>query len=47
LTFVQPPAPIFIQRRGEEEMAMIAADELESLPEAACPLRSPATRNIY
>jgi antitoxin YefM len=31
-----------IQRRGEEEVAMIAASELESLMEAAYLLRSPA-----
>ena len=33
---------VIIQRRGEEEVAMIAASELESLMEAAYLLRSPA-----
>lgn len=33
---------VVIQRRGEEEVAMIAADELESLLETAYLLRSPA-----
>jgi antitoxin YefM len=33
---------IIIQRRGEEEVAMIAASELESLMETAYLLRSPA-----
>jgi antitoxin YefM len=33
---------VLIQRRGEEEVAMIAASELESLMETAYLLRSPA-----
>lgn len=33
---------VIIQRRGEEEVAMIAASELESLMETAYLLRSPA-----
>ena len=33
---------VVIQRRGEEEVAMIAASELESLMETAYLLRSPA-----
>ncbi len=33
---------VVIQRRGEEEVAMIAASELESLLETAYLLRSPA-----
>jgi len=33
---------VMIQRRGEEEVAMIAASELESLLETAYLLRSPA-----
>ena len=33
---------VIIQRRGEEEVAMIAASELESLMETAHLLRSPA-----
>jgi antitoxin YefM len=33
---------VIIQRRGEEEVAMIAASELESLLETAYLLRSPA-----
>ncbi len=33
---------VIIQRRGEEEVAMIAAAELESLMETAYLLRSPA-----
>lgn len=33
---------VIIQRRGEEEIAMIAASELESLMETAYLLRSPA-----
>ena len=33
---------VIIQRRGEEEVAMIAADELQSLMETAYLLRSPA-----
>jgi antitoxin YefM len=33
---------VIIQRRGEEEVAMIAAAELESLLETAYLLRSPA-----
>ncbi|MCD4674266.1 MAG: type II toxin-antitoxin system prevent-host-death family antitoxin [Anaerolineaceae bacterium] len=33
---------VIIRRRGEEEVAMIAADELESLMETAYLLRSPA-----
>lgn len=33
---------VVIQRRGEEDVAMIAADELESLLETAYLLRSPA-----
>jgi antitoxin YefM len=33
---------ILIQRRGEEEVAMIAASELKSLMETAYLLRSPA-----
>jgi antitoxin YefM len=33
---------VLIQRRGEEEVAMIAASELESLLETAYLLRSPA-----
>jgi antitoxin YefM len=33
---------VVIQRRGEEEVAMIAASELESLLESAYILRSPA-----
>jgi len=33
---------VVIQRRGEEEVAMIAASELESLMETAFLLRSPA-----
>ncbi len=33
---------VFIQRRGEEEVAMIAASELSSLMETAYLLRSPA-----
>lgn len=33
---------VMIQRRGEEEVAMIAASELESLLESAYLLRSPA-----
>lgn len=33
---------VMIQRRGEEEVAMIAASELESLMETAYLLRSPA-----
>jgi antitoxin YefM len=33
---------VVIQRRGEEEVAMIAASELESLIETAYLLRSPA-----
>ncbi len=33
---------VIIQRRGEEEVAMIAASELESLMESAYLLRSPA-----
>lgn len=33
---------VVIQRRGEEEVAMIAAAELESLMETAYLLRSPA-----
>jgi antitoxin YefM len=33
---------VLIQRRGEEEVAMIAASELESLMESAYLLRSPA-----
>ncbi len=33
---------VVIQRRGEEEVAMIAASELTSLMEVACLLRSPA-----
>ena len=33
---------VIIKRRGEEEVAMIAADELESLMETAYLLRSPA-----
>lgn len=33
---------VIIQRRGEEDVAMIAATELESLLEAAYLLRSPA-----
>lgn len=33
---------VIIQRRGEEEVAMIAASELESLSETAYLLRSPA-----
>ena len=33
---------VVIQRRGEEELAMIAASELESLMETAYLLRSPA-----
>ena len=33
---------VIIQRRGEEEVAMIAASELESLLETAFLLRSPA-----
>lgn len=33
---------VIIQRRGEEDVAMIAASELESLMETAYLLRSPA-----
>ncbi|NMC55220.1 MAG: type II toxin-antitoxin system prevent-host-death family antitoxin [Chloroflexi bacterium] len=33
---------VIIQRRGEEEVAMIAASELQSLMESAYLLRSPA-----
>lgn len=33
---------VIIQRRGEEEVAMIAASELQSLMETAYLLRSPA-----
>ena len=33
---------VIIQRRGEEEVAMIAASELKSLMETAILLRSPA-----
>lgn len=33
---------VIIQRRGEEEVAMISASELESLMETAYLLRSPA-----
>jgi antitoxin YefM len=33
---------VIIQRRGEEEVAMIASSELESLMETAYLLRSPA-----
>jgi len=33
---------VIIQRRGEDEVAMIAASELESLMETAYLLRSPA-----
>jgi antitoxin YefM len=33
---------VVIQRRGEEDVAMIAASELESLTETAYLLRSPA-----
>jgi len=33
---------VIIQRRGEEDVALIAADELESLVETAYLLRSPA-----
>ena len=33
---------VIIQRRGEEEVARIAADELQSLMETAYLLRSPA-----
>lgn len=33
---------VLIQRRGEEEVAMIAASELQSLTETAYLLRSPA-----
>lgn len=33
---------VIIQRRGEEEVAMISASELESLTETAYLLRSPA-----
>lgn len=33
---------VIIKRRGEDEVAMIAADELESLMETAYLLRSPA-----
>ena len=33
---------VIIQRRGEEEVAMVAASELESLMETAYLLRSPA-----
>jgi antitoxin YefM len=33
---------VVIQRRGEEEVAMIAASELKSLMETAYLLRSPA-----
>jgi antitoxin YefM len=34
--------PIYIERRGGEEVAVIAADELRSLMETAHLLRSPA-----
>jgi antitoxin YefM len=33
---------VIIQRRGQEDVAMIAADELQSLMETAYLLRSPA-----
>lgn len=33
---------VIIQRRGEEDVAMVSADELESLLETAHLLRSPA-----
>lgn len=33
---------VIVQRRGEEDVAMIAASELESLTESAYFLRSPA-----
>ncbi len=33
---------VIVQRRGEEDVAMIAASELESLTESAYLLRSPA-----
>lgn len=33
---------VVVQRRGEEDVAMIAASELESLTESAYLLRSPA-----
>jgi antitoxin YefM len=33
---------VVIQRRGQEDVAMIAADELQSLTETAYLLRSPA-----
>lgn len=36
---------VIIQRRGEEEVAMIAASELESLTETVYLLRSPANAN--
>ena len=37
---------VIIQRRGEEEVAMIAASELSSLMETAYLLRSPRMLNV-
>ncbi len=41
-TYTQDREIVVIQRRGEEETAMIAASKLESLMETAYLLRSPA-----